>query len=195
MPSPALQTYAGLNFPGLLRLVTIYRRYKFNTRFNINPINSILTEYPIDKPPFYQYIVANNMSDGVGKCLRVYGDEKRCESCSAHNFPNALKQCFSSCPFDSFGATCSKCHKRCKYCNGYKFVDCLECQETEQGMHSSSWVFGNFCYLDFGYYFNSKLKDYEQCDDRCLTCTDSSNVCAYCTPGRAYRAYGGQCLS
>ena len=33
-PSPSLNTYVGLNFSGLLRLLTIYMRYNFNTKFD-----------------------------------------------------------------------------------------------------------------------------------------------------------------
>jgi hypothetical protein len=58
-------------------------------------------------------------------------------------------------------------------------------------MHGSKWFFGNFCYLDFGFYLDSKTKDYTECDPRCLTCSDSSNTCPYCTPGKAFRSYGG----
>jgi hypothetical protein len=57
-----MKTYVGLNFSGLLRLLTIYMKYNFNTRFD--SITNV--EQPINKMPFYPFIVSNNLTDLQG---------------------------------------------------------------------------------------------------------------------------------
>ena len=123
------------------------------------------------------------------ECELCY-DGETCSKCIEPYVLHLPGECYDDCHvgYVPVNGNCTECEvEYCDTCNPNKLTECVICQEPYYVKETNK---GYSCVEECGDRYYVKLGRCEECEDNCLSCTDS-NTCTSCVP--PYVLYNASC--